>query len=90
MVQQQVVAMAEVHQLAIVARLGFEPVIRRLDEDLRLVTRAAQHPLDAEHLVADGVAVAQRGEHLVNPDHPRLPAGPFGSFARTSCAAGRS
>ena len=82
--------MAEVDQLAIVARLRLEAVIGGLDEDLRLVAGAAQHALDAEHFVADGVAVAERGEHLVDPDHPRLPAGPFGSFARTSCAAGRS
>ena len=90
MVQQQVVGMAEVHQLAVVARLRLEPVIGRLDEDLRLVSGAAQHALNPQHFVADGVAVPQRREHLVDPDHPRLPAGPFGSFARTSWAAGRS
>ena len=90
MVQQQVVAMAEVDQLAVVARQRLEPVVGGLDENLRLVAGRAQHALDAEHLVADRVAVAQRGEHLVDPDHACLPAGPFGSFARTSCAAGRS
>ena len=89
-VQQQVVAAAEVDQLAVVARLRLEPVIRRLDENLRLVAGGAEHALDAEHLVADGVAIAQRGEHLVDPDHPCLPAGPFGSLAMTSSAAGRS
>ena len=88
--QQQVVRMAEVDQLAVVAGLRLEPVIGRLDEDLRLVSGGAQHALDAQHFVADRVAVPQRGEHLVDPDHPRLPTGPFGSFARTSWAAGRS
>ena len=72
--------MADVDQLAIVARQRLEPVIGGLDEDLRLVAGGAQHALDAEHLVADGVAVAERREHLVDPDHPRLPAGPVGSL----------
>ncbi len=57
--------MARVGQLAIVDRQIFEAEIRRLDEDLGLVTRGAQHPLDAKHLVADGVAVAERGKDLV-------------------------
>ena len=82
--------MAGVDELAVVARQRLEPVVGGLDEDLRLVAGGAQHALDAEHLVADRVAVAERRQHLVDPDHPRLPAGPFGSFARTSWAAGRS
>ena len=68
MVQQQIVAVAEVDQLAVIAGLRLEPVVSGLDEDLRFVAGAAQHPLDAEHLVADRVAVAQRGQHLVDPD----------------------
>ncbi len=90
MMEQQVVAMAEVHELAVVACLRLEPVIRGLDEDFRFVSGGTKHALDAQHLVADRVAVPQRGEDLVNPDHPRLHAGPFGSFAMTSWAAGKS
>jgi hypothetical protein len=90
MMQQQVVAMAEVDELAIVARQRLEPVVGGLDEDFRFVPRGAQHALDAEHFVADGVAVAECRQHLVDRHQPRLPAGPFGSFARTSSAAGRS
>ena len=82
--------MAEVDQLAIVARQRLEPVVGGLDEDLRLVAGGAQDALDAEHLVADRVAVPERGEHLVNPDHaaslPRQgPSPAIGSLARTSC-----
>ena len=66
MVQQQVVGMAGVDQLAVVARQRLEPVVGGLDEDLRFVAGAAQHALDAEHLVADRVAVAERREHLVD------------------------
>src|SRR5262249_47227712 len=64
-----------------------------------------QHALDPEHLVTDGVAVAERGQDLMNPDHARLrgasswlgragrawsSAGPFGRPARTSHADGMS
>ena len=97
-VEQQVVGMARVDELAVVARQRLEAMVGRLDEDVRLVSRRAQHPLDAEHLVADGVAVAERGEHLVDARHARLPlsrapsprpsAGPVGSAASTSTAGG--
>ena len=87
MMEQQVVGMAEIDQLAIVARQRLEPVVRGLDEDLRLVAGAPQHALDAEHFVADRVAVAERREDLVDrasrasPDVARrLDAGPTGSF----------
>ena len=80
--------MAEVDELAVVAGLRLEPVIRGFDENFRLVTGGAQHALDAEHFVADGVAVAERGQDLMDLDHPRLPAGPVGSLASTSSAAG--
>ena len=71
MVQQQVVRMADVDELAVVARHRFEPAIGRLDEDLRLVSGRTQHALDAEHLVADRVAVPERREDLMDPDHER-------------------
>src|SRR4029078_1918035 len=91
MMEQQVVAMAEVDQLPVVARLRFESMIRGLDEDFRFVPGGPQHPLNAEDFVADGVAVSQRRKDLVKSDDPfTRTAGPVGSFARTSCAAGRS
>ena len=55
-----------VRQLAVIDREIFEARVGGLDEDLRLVAGGAQHALDAEHLVADGVAVAERGEDLMN------------------------
>ena len=77
---------AEVDQLAIVARQRLEPVVGRLDENLRLVAGRAQHPLNPEHFVADGVAVTERREDLVDPDHaafpPRLQSA---ASPRTSC-----
>ena len=68
MVNQDVVGMAGVCQVAIVRGQVFEPGIRGLDEDLRLVSGIAQHALDAQHFVTDGVAVAQGREHLMNRD----------------------
>src|SRR5689334_15938491 len=98
MMEQQVVRMAGVDQLAIVAGLRLEPVVCGLDEDVRRVTGGAQHPLNAEDFVADGVAVAEGREHLVDADHARLrpaasydaTAGPVGSCATTASAGGRS
>ena len=69
--EQQVVGMADVDELAVVARQRLEPVVGGFDEDLRLVAGRAQHALDAEHLVADRVAVAERREHLVNAGSTR-------------------
>ena len=60
------------------------------NEDLRVVPGGFQHTLDSEDLVPDRVAISQRGEHLVNPDHGCLRDGPVGSFATTSRAGGRS
>src|SRR4051794_3560286 len=97
MVEQQVVGMAEVDELAVVARQRLEAMIGGLDEDLGLVAGAAQDALDAEHFVSDRVSVPERREHLVDPDHARRSAagarpsaGPVGSFATTSAAGGRS
>ena len=66
MMEQQVVGMAGVDELAVVARQRLEPAVGGLDEDVRLVAGAAQHALDAEDFVADGVAVAERREHLMD------------------------
>ena len=66
MVDQQVVGVAGLGQIAIVEREVLEAAVGGLDEDLRRVAGGPQHALDAEHLVTDRVAVAQRREHLVH------------------------
>ena len=63
------VGMARAEQIAIVERQILEPRVGGLDEDLRLVAGRAQHALDAEHLVADRVAVAERRQHLMDRGH---------------------
>ena len=55
-----------------VARQGLEARIGGLHEDLGLVACGPQYALDAEHLVADRVAIPQRGEHLVDSNHAHL------------------
>src|SRR5690606_2663701 len=87
-VDQQVVGMARVEQIAVVVRQILEPRVRGLDEDLGLVAGGAQHALDAQHLVPDGIAVAERGEHLVNGANRHRVTGPEGMRARTSAAGG--
>src|SRR6185436_10909856 len=74
MVQQQVVGTARVDELTIIARQRLEAVVGRLDENLGLVSGAAEHPLNPQHLVADRVAIAERGQYLVDADHERLRA----------------
>src|SRR5947207_2485851 len=91
--------MADVDELAVVARHRFEAVIGRLDEDFRLISSRAQDALNAKHLVTDRIAVPQCREDLVNPGHRRKPAAtgsraaltaaPLGSFAITSSPGGR-
>ena len=66
MVDQQVVGMTGLGQVAVVERQVLETAIGGLDEDLRDVAGGLQHPLDAQHLVADRVAVPQRREYLVH------------------------
>jgi hypothetical protein len=68
-VEQQLVRSAEVHQLAVVSSLRLEAIVCSLDEDLRVVSMGPQHPLNAEHLVADRIAVAKCGENLMDWDH---------------------
>ena len=53
-----------------------EALVGGLDENLRLVAGTPQHPLDAQHFVADGVTVTQRRQHLMNggPRHRVLRA----------------
>ena len=91
-VKQQIVRMAVVNQFAIVARQWFEARVGRFDKDLGLVAGCAQNPLNAEHLVADRVAVPERCEHLVDANHARLRSWSeaFGSRSSTSSAGARS
>src|SRR5689334_9778714 len=103
MMDQQVVGAADVDELAVVARLRLEAVIGGLDEDLGVVAGAAQDTLNAEHFVADRVAVPERCEHLMDADHavpavtaaalgapPPATAGPLGTDASVSRAGGTS
>jgi hypothetical protein len=64
--QQQVVGMARIDQLAVVAGQRFEAAIRRFDEDIGLVSGLSQHPLNAEYFVADRVAITERRQNLVH------------------------
>ena len=53
-----------------------------------VVARGAEDALDAEHLVTDGVAVAERREHLVNGRPLHGMTAPAGTRAATSAAGG--
>ena len=68
-----------------------EPLVRGLDEDVRLVAGAAQHALDAEHLVADRIAVSERGQHLMDGAARLMTAehGSVGMRARRDVGGGR-
>src|SRR3954464_10293167 len=66
MMEQQVVRMGGVHQLAIMARQRFQPWVRGLDEDIGLVSCGAKHPLDTEDLMANRITIAERGQHLMH------------------------
>src|SRR5580693_9314273 len=71
--EEKVVGMAEVDQIPVVSRQRFEPVIGGFNENLRLISLLSQHPLDAEHLMADRIAVAKCCQHLVDLDHREAP-----------------
>ena len=60
--------MADLCQVAIVARQVLEPRIRCLDENPGVISGLAQHALNTQHFMADGIAIAKRREHLVNCD----------------------
>src|SRR5438270_13419053 len=88
MMDQQIVGMRSVDELAVVARERLETPVCGLDENLRFVAGPAEHPLSAEHLVADCVSVAEGRQHLVSANHAD-PADPVGSAATTCSAGGR-
>ena len=87
---QDVRRIARLDQVAVVARLIFEPGIGRLHEDVGLEPGSAKNALDAEHFVADGVAIAEGCEHLMDLLVCQFSTGPKGSSARTSLAGRRS
>ena len=89
MMNQDVRRVAFLDQVVVVARAIFEPRVGGLHEDVGLEAGAAERPLDAEHFVADGIAIAERCENLVNFRLDQFNTGPDGSAARTS-AAGRN
>ena len=89
MMDQDVRRVALLDQVAVVAGLIFEAGIGGLNENVGLESRAAKHALDAEDFVADGVAVAEGGEHLMDFLFAQFSTGPNGSSARTSLAGRR-
>ena len=76
MMNQQIVGVAAIDELPVVARQRLQPVICRFDEDLRFIAGPTEHPLNGEHLVTDRVAVPERREYLMDADHAHLPACP--------------
>src|SRR4029453_19363922 len=90
MMDQDVRHVALLDQVAIVAGLIFEARICGLNEDVRFETGRTQHALNAQHFVADGIAIAEGGQHLVNLLLLQISTGPNGRSARTSFADRRS
>jgi hypothetical protein len=76
MVNQDVVGVADIPQLAVVTRQVLDARLCRLDEDIRLVAGAAEDALNAEDFVANRVAIAERGQHLMDRDGHRQRAPP--------------
>ena len=87
--EQQIARTAGVEEIAIVVGQILEPGIGGLDEDFRIVARRAEDALNAQHLVADGIAIAEGRQDLVHrpPERHRRTA-PAGTLSRTSVAAG--
>src|SRR5690349_14535996 len=79
MMQQQVVWIGCIHKLPVIPSQGLQAGIGRLDEDVRLVACASKYTLYPQHFVADGIAIAERGENLVNsgPWTHRAAPGPW-------------
>src|ERR1041384_7115785 len=84
---QHVVFIEIDERIAIVDRQMLQPWIRGLDDDAGFESGSCQHALDAEHFVADGVAISERRQDLMNAPHQRT-TGPTGNVASTSSAAG--
>ena len=63
---QDVVGMRCIDQVTVVAGQRLETGLCRFHENLRLVAGRPQRRLDPEHLIADRVAIAQCGQHLMH------------------------
>src|SRR5687767_3339561 len=87
MMYQDVGGVALTDEVPIVAGSVFESRIGRLNENVGLEARATEHALDAEHFVADGIAVAEGCENLMDFRLCQCSTGPNGSSDRTSLAA---
>ena len=70
-------------EVQVIEGLILEPVVGGLHENLGLISRGSQHALNPEHFVADGVAVAERRQDLVDRNrHDQRPPGPPGRRPR--------
>src|SRR4029453_16235964 len=85
--EKQVFGVARVQEITIVVGQVLEPRLGRLHEDLRIVAGGAQHALNPENLVSDGVAVAERRQDLVDGPEAHRRTAPVGTPASTSMAA---
>src|SRR5579871_1281970 len=88
MVDEQIVRPDLTHHVPVVDREILQPRVRRLDDDFRFVAGRAERAADADDLVADGVAVTERGENLVDARGHYCTTGPDGAAWRTDAAAG--
>src|SRR6187455_1323908 len=86
--EQQIPRTAGVEEIAIVVGQVLEPRIGGLDEDFRIVARRTEDALDAQHLVADGITIAEGRQDLVHRPEPHRRTAPAGTLSRTSAAAG--
>jgi hypothetical protein len=68
-VQQKVACFNLVHHVAVIRGFVFQSRVRGFHVDTRFHTCSAQHAADAEHRVADRIAVAKRRQHLMDPRH---------------------
>ncbi len=66
MVDQQIVVADLPHHVPVINGEIFEPRVCRFDDDLGLEAGGEKGPANAQHLVADGVAVSKRRQNLVH------------------------
>ena len=102
MMNEEIVGVDLVHHVAVVDGEILEARVGGLDDDLGSKPGTAKHALNAEHLVADGVTVAERGEDLMDAgrresraavtEHRTAPRGRHDLLGRTfgSGAGGRT
>src|SRR5438105_1482820 len=76
--------------VTVVGRQRREPRVRSFDEDLRHEPCGAEHALNAKNFMSDRVAIAERGEHLMNGVAAHAGTAPFGILSRISWAGGTS